>query len=198
MDIMVIVLIMASKVCEDCPLGMFNTKCKCLSGVGNPMSGMIIVVPNVDYNAYKNRGMTFSKYVEIVKETITSLTGGLEQLDPYIVPLIRCKLDDKCPVNENIIHRCMLHTFADIRMNAINKIMLLGSAANNFGFDITKGKDKLYYIAPYVYSTNYSPFIKFIDDNKYDEFRNRLVKWLTASKDNNYNGMEIIKLINDS
>ena len=189
---------MIPKVCNDCALGMFNTKCKCLDGVGNPMSGMIIVVPNVDYNAYKNRGMTFSKYVEIVKEIITPLTGGLEQLDPYIVPLIRCKLDERCPVNQYIANRCMLHTFADIRINNIKKIMLLGNAATNFGFDITKGKDKLYYIAPYVYSTNYSPFIKFIDDNKYDEFRNRLVKWLTASKDNNYNGMEIIKLINDS
>ena len=58
---------MASNVCDNCALGMFNTKCKCLHGVGNPMSGMMIVVPNVDYNAYKNRGMTFSKYVEIVK-----------------------------------------------------------------------------------------------------------------------------------
>lgn len=69
---------MIPKVCNDCALGMFNTKYKCLDGVGNPMSGMIIVVPNVDYNAYKNKGMTFSKYVEIVKETITPLTGGLE------------------------------------------------------------------------------------------------------------------------
>ena len=54
---------MIPKVCDNCALGMFNTKCKCLDGVGNPMSGMIIVVPNVDYNAYKNKGMTFSKYV---------------------------------------------------------------------------------------------------------------------------------------
>ena len=52
---------MHTNICKDCPLGMFNTKCKCLSGVGNPMSGMIIVVPNVDYNAYKNKGMAFSK-----------------------------------------------------------------------------------------------------------------------------------------
>ena len=41
---------MIPKVCDNCALGMFNTKCKCLDGVGNPMSGMIIVVPNVDYN----------------------------------------------------------------------------------------------------------------------------------------------------
>ena len=92
----------------------------------------------------------------------------------------------------------MLHTFADIRVHNIKKIMLLGRAASDFGFDITKGKDKLYYVSPFVYSTNYSPFIKFIDDNKYDEFRNRLVKWLTANKDNNYNEMEIVKIINDS
>ena len=83
-------------------------------------------------------------------------------------------------------------------MNAINKIMLLGSAATNFGFDITKGKDKLYYVSPFVYSTNYSPFIKFIDDNKYKEFCNRLIKWISANKDNNYNGMEILNILNDS
>ena len=185
-------------VCEGCPLGLFNTKVKCLSGVGNPMSGIMIVVPNVDYNAYNNKGMTFSKYVEIVKEVITPFTGGLEQLVPFIVPLIRCKLDDKYPVNESIVRRCMINTFADIRINNIKKIMLLGSAATNFGFDITKGKDKLYYVSPFVYSTNHSPFIKFIDDNKYDEFRNRLVKWLTANKDNNYNGMKIINISNDT
>lgn len=189
---------MHTDICEGCPLGMFNTKCKCLSGVGNPMSGMIVVVPNVDYNAYKNKGMTFSKYVEIVKDTIISSTGGLEQLDPFIVPLIRCKLDERCPINERIVSKCALHTFADIRTNDIKKIMLLGKVATSFGFDITKGKDKLYYVAPFVYSTNYSPFIKFIDDDKYDEFRNRLVKWLTANKDNNYNGMEIVNILNDS
>ena len=189
---------MHTNICEGCPLGMFNTKCKCLSGVGNPMSGMIIIVPNVDYNAYKNRGMTFSKYVEIVRDTIIPFTGGLEQLDPFIVPLIRCKLDKRCPVNEYIARRCMLHTFADIRINNIKKIMLLGNAATNFGFDITKGKDKLYYVSPFVYSTNYSPFIKFIDNNNYDEFRNRLIKWISANKDTNYNGMEIINILNDS
>lgn len=189
---------MIPKVCEGCPLGMFNTKCKCLSGVGNPMSGMIIVVPNVDYNAYKNRGITFSKYVEIINDVITPFTGGLEQLVPFIVPLIRCKLDDKCPINESIVRRCMLHTFADIRINNIKKIMVLGRAATDFGFDITKGKDKLYHVAPFVYSTNYSPFIKFIDDSKYKEFCNRLIKWISANKDNNYNGMEIVNILNDT
>ena len=185
-------------ICEDCPLGLFITKCKCLSGVGNRMSGMIIIVPNVDYNAYKNKGMTFSKYVEIVKETIISSTGGLEQLDPFIVPLIRCKLDERCPINERIVSKCALYTFADIRINNIKKIMLLGRAATSFGFDITKGKDKLYYVAPFVYSTNYYPFIKFIDYNKYDEFRNLLVNWLTAHKDNNYNVMELVNILNNS
>lgn len=61
--------------------------------------------------------MTFSKYVEIVKEPIISSTGGLEQLDPYIVPLIRCKLDERYPINERIVSKCALHTFADIRIS---------------------------------------------------------------------------------
>ena len=45
---------MIPKVCDNCALGMFNTKCKCLNGVGNPMSGMMIVVLNVDYYAFEN------------------------------------------------------------------------------------------------------------------------------------------------
>lgn len=189
---------MFAKVCEGCPLGLFNTKCKCLSGVGNPMSGMIIVVPNVDYNAYKNRGMTFSKYVEIINEIIIPFTGGLEQLAPFIVPLIRCKLDDKCPITKDIIRKCMLYTFNDIKRYNIKKIMLLGDAATNLGFSVTNDNNKLCVIDSFVYSTNYSPFIKFIDDNKYKEFCNRLIKWISANKDNNYNGMKIIKVINDS
>ena len=37
----------------------------------------------------------------------------------------------------------------------------------------------------------YSPFVKYIDDNKYKEFCNHLIKWYNANKDNNYNGYEI-------
>lgn len=45
--------------CNKCPLRMFNNKCYNLQPVGNPLYGNAIVVPNVDYNAYKNKGMNF-------------------------------------------------------------------------------------------------------------------------------------------
>ncbi len=54
---------------------MFNNKCYNLQPTGNPLYGNAIVVPNVDYNAYKNKGMSFSKYVEVIKDIISS-TGS--------------------------------------------------------------------------------------------------------------------------
>ena len=65
--------------CDNCALRLFNDKCHCLEGVGNPNYGTLIVVPNVDYNAYKNKGMTFSKYVEIINDILSPSTGGLEE-----------------------------------------------------------------------------------------------------------------------
>jgi uracil-DNA glycosylase family 4 len=188
-----------SNYCEDCALGMFNTKCKCLNGIGNPMSGKIIVVPDVDYNAYKNKGMTFSKYVEIVTQAITSSTGGLEKLDVYIVPLIRCKPVQQCPMTKDIAAKCMQYTFDEIKDNGIHKVMLLGNAAAYMQFPSTYyTKDIIYLIGNVGYSTCYSPFIKFRDDIKYNEFCNRLNTWYNADKTNNYNGMKIIKVKNDT
>uniref|UniRef100_A0AAU8MGX3 Uracil-DNA glycosylase n=1 Tax=Geladintestivirus 3 TaxID=3233135 RepID=A0AAU8MGX3_9CAUD len=192
-------MVVTPKLCEDCALGMFNTKCKCLAGVGNPMSGRLIVVPDVDYNAYKNKGMSFSKYVEIVQDILIPFTGGLEQLDVFIVPLIRCNPVEKCPITTNIATRCMQHTFAEVNHYNIHKIMLLGNAAAYLGFGSTANtKDIIYQMGNYCYSTAYSPFVKFKDDIKYKELCNRLGKWYSADKTNNYNGMKIVKVINDS
>ena len=43
--------------CEDCVIRLFNTKHYNLQGIGNPYFGNCIIVPNVDYNAYKKGGM---------------------------------------------------------------------------------------------------------------------------------------------
>ena len=45
-----------------------------------------------------------------------------------------------------------------------------------------------------VYSVSYSPLVKYIDDNKYKELCNHLVKWFNADKYNNYDGFEIVKI----
>lgn len=40
-------------VCKDCPMRLFNIKHHNLQGIGNPYFGICIVIPNVDYDAYK-------------------------------------------------------------------------------------------------------------------------------------------------
>lgn len=176
--------------CIDCALKLFNKKCCNLGGIGNPNNGIMIVVPNVDYVSYKYKSLEFSDYIEVIKSILSS-TGGIEQV--YIVPLIRCRINNKFPPTKYIIHKCMKYTFDEIRYYNIKKVMLLGDAAKDMKFDIRNSKDKIYFIGGIGYSTNYSPFVKFKDDKKYDEFRNRLIKWISANKYNNYNGMQIIR-----
>lgn len=180
---------MKNSVCKDCALGLFNDKCCNLEGVGNTQSGTMIVVPNVDYDAYKNKSMEFSNYVDIIK-SILSFTGGIEKV--FIVPLIRCKLDAKCPVTSSIACRCMLYTFRDIRVYNINKVMLLGDAAKYMNFGNAE-KNAIHIVNNIGYSVSYSPFVKFKDDTKYDELCNHLINWINANKYNNYNGMKIIR-----
>lgn len=181
--------------CDDCALRLFNDKCHCLKGVGNPWNGKMIVVPNVDYDAYKNKDMTFSKYVEVIKEALHSSTGELEC---YIVPLIRCKLNENCPVDKHLIRRCGLYLFTEMRMYDINKILLLGRAAELINADsISKHINKMFIgkgTSGRVYSVGYSPLVKYIDDNKYKEFCNHLNKWFNADKYNNYYGFKIVRI----
>lgn len=178
-----------SKLCKECALGLFNDKCCNLEGVGNTQSGTMIVVPNVDYDAYKNKSMEFSNYVDIIKSILSS-TGGIEQV--FIVPLIRCKLNSKCPVDKNIIRRCMLFSFRDIRVYNIKKVMLLGDAARYMNFSNAE-KETIHLVGNVGYTVSYSPFVKFKDDAKYKELCNHLIQWISANKDNNYNGMKIIR-----
>lgn len=106
-------------------------------------------------------------------------------------------MTDKCPLNSNIISRCIIHTIRDIVNTHAVKILLLGDAAKLFLSitDISNKTDKLYITKDNGnirgYCVSYSPFVKYIDDNKYKEFCNHLIKWYNANKDNNYNGYEI-------
>lgn len=181
--------------CDDCALRLFNDKCHCLNGVGNAWSGKMIVVPNVDYQAYKNKDMTFSKYVEVIKEVLSPSTG---ELDCYIVPLVRCKLNEKCPVDKHLIRRCGLYLFTEMRVYNINKILLLGQAADLLISDsISNNVNKIFIGNGTMnrgYSVSYSPLVKYIDDAKYKDFCNHLIKWYNADKYNNYDGFEIVRI----
>ena len=63
-------------VCSECPIRLFNNKHYNLQGIGNPYFGNCIVVPNVDYNAYKNGSMGFSNQVKIIKDVLFPFYGG--------------------------------------------------------------------------------------------------------------------------
>lgn len=174
-------------ICDECPIRLFN-KHHNLQGVGNPYFGNCIVVPNVDYDAYKKGDMGFSKQVEIIKEVISS-TGELENI--YIVPLLRCNETVSYKVDDDSYNRCLNHFANDMRKYQFKRILLLGDAVRRFlHCDISN------YLATLIvsknnicYNVNYSPLIKYVDENKFEVFAHYLRQWyyMATSRDIPYN-----------
>lgn len=177
--------------CEQCPLRLFNTKCHNLQGVGNPYNGKFILIPNVDYDAYKNKNLSFSKQVDIITQHIP-FTGGLEQ--PYILPLLRCNEDIACEINDDIISNCSQYLKQDFITYNFKHIMLCGITVNRFLHrSINELKDKIVVSSNNrFYYSNYSPFIKYIDNNKYNEFIDNLIKFINSSIYEDYSGYQLI------
>lgn len=175
-------------ICEDCPMRLFNTKHYNLHGVGNPYFGNCIVVPNVDYNAYKEGDMGFSKQVEIIKEILHPSTGegdNVDNLDDvFIVPLIRCNENISCELDDDSYNRCLHHFANDVRKYQFTRILLLGDAARRFlQIDIKTNFETVYISSNNrFYNINYSPLIKFIDKDKYEVFQSYLRKWYCSCK----------------
>ena len=108
---------------------LFNTKHYNLQGIGNPYFGKCIVIPNVDYVAYKKGDIEFSKYVEIIKSIISS-TGELS--DIFIVPYIRCNETISCKLTDEVYNRCLVNFSNDIIKYDFQDILLLGEAGRRF------------------------------------------------------------------
>lgn len=182
--------------CDGCALRLFNDKCYNLKGVGNPHYGRLIVVPNVDYSAYKRRDMSFSSQVDIIKNILTPqhLSTGerdnCDNLDFYIVPFIRCNTTIGCEITDDIIFRCGHYFIQDLLKYDFKDILLLGESTqlisglggikNNLNnlFYTTKNKRKYY--------VNYNPLIKYIDNEKFDIFCHYLIKWYNAVRTKYY------------
>lgn len=168
-------------VCKDCPLRLYNTKGYNLQGVGNPWYGNCIVVPNVDYKAYKGKSMSFSTQVEII-EDILSLSTGEMDCKVYIVPLIRCNEQISCEVDDATIKRCLTLFAQDVKKYDFKRILLLGTAAKRFldvDLSISELIDK-YYVSHNNrrYEVNYSPLVKYNDKIDYFElFSTKLKQW---------------------
>lgn len=171
-------------VCEECPMRLFNIKHYNLHGVGNPYFGNCIVVPNVDYNAYKKGDMSFSNQVEIIKEILNLSTGELDNL--YIIPLIRCNETIACELNDDIYNRCLTYFANDIRKYNFTKILLLGDAGRQFLQCDIKDNLETIVISPNnrFYNINYSPLIKYVNEEKFDIFKSYLRKWYCSCQTN--------------
>lgn len=174
-----------SNICEDCAIRLFNSKHHNLKGIGNPYFGNCIVVPNVDYDAYKKGDMSFSKQVNIIKEVLHLSTGeGDNLIDLYIVPLIRCNESISCKLDNVSYNRCLHHFANDMRKYQFKNIMLLGDAGRRFlSCDITENLDNIILSSNNkFYNINYSPLIKYVNEEKFEVFKFYLRKWYSWCK----------------
>jgi hypothetical protein len=184
---------MIDNPCDNCPLRLFNNKCHNLQGVGNPFMGKLIILPNVDYDAYKHKDMSFSKQVEVLMQNI-SFTGELA--DTYIVPLIRCNESLGCDINDDIIRNCQRYLAEDVKTYDFKHIMLCGSSVERFLHGsiyrlidsiVVSGNNRRYY-------SNYSPLIKYVDESKFKTFVEKVDDFLYSATNNDYSKYDIVNL----
>lgn len=179
--------------CEDCVIRLFNNKHYNLQGIGNPYFGNCIIVPNVDYNAYKKGGMEFSKQVEIIKSLISS-TGELDDL--YVLPLIRCNEYISCELNEDSYLKCIGYLIEDMKKYQFKNIMLLGNAGRRFlNCNISDYFDTIFIsVNNRRYWVNYSPLINYTDSDKYEIFKSNLIRWYNSIKNNDFTNYKILNI----
>lgn len=174
-------------ICDDCALRLYNNKSYNLQGIGNPYKGNVIVVPNVDYKAYKGKSMDFSTQVEII-EDVLHLSTGVEESNFYVVPLIRCNEQISCEVDDATYNRCLQYFAHDVRIYNFKNILLLGNAARRFlNINLHEYLDTIIVSKNQRrYFVNYSPLVKNIDEKLFDTFRDNLIKWHNSINSNFY------------
>ena len=168
-------------VCEQCPLRLFNNRGHNIGGIGNKWSGSALVLPNVDTPAYKKQDMSFSSQVEILNTILP--TGGLES-NLYVMPLIRCNEHFDIEITDKILTRCYHYFEEDINSHQVKNIMLCGDAARRFlhiddlkpylDTVICENKTKRRYFV------NYSPLVKYTNDEHFEIFKSHLLKYYTS------------------
>lgn len=180
-------------VCEDCVLRLFNKRHHNLQGIGNPFMGKLIILPDIDYNAYKSGDMSFSKQVDIINQH-TSFTGGLSET--YILPLIRCSETIGCEATEDVVKRCLTYLSQDFATYNFRHIMLCGSSVFRFlNGNISNLDNKIVVSSDNrLYYSNYSPLIKYVNNELFDKFVINLNRFLNSAFSEDYTGYEIIKL----
>lgn len=168
-------------VCENCPLRLFNNKHYNLQGFGNPWANRVIIVPNVDYNAYKKGDLSYSEQVSILSSLFS--TGELAD-KCYILPLIRCNENLGCKANDDIINNCLHYLKVDFRTYNWKNIMVCGNAWTKlFNRNVSYDFDKVVYSPKNdrLYYPNYNPLVQYVDDVHFNTFMNRVYEWYNNS-----------------
>lgn len=169
---------MNNTYCQKCPIRLFNNKHYNLQGIGNPNYGNLIIIPNVDYSAYKNKSLEYSEQVKIIQSVLSSSTG--EATNYYILPLLRCNEFISCPSTEEIINNCINYLAYDIKQYNFKHILVLGSAVNRLlhRTNITNNLNTIFISKNYrLYNVNYAPCIKSKNKKLYEVFKQTLLKW---------------------
>lgn len=175
-------------ICDNCALRLINDKAYNLQGVGNPLYGNAIIIPNVDYKAYRKKQLLFGDYVKEIQSSLSS-TGELNNI--YITPLLHCKVDKIYPVNDDIIINCSKILEYEFKKYNFKRVLILGSAVEKLmRLDLSKfaGKTLFYKQKGIYYTLSYSPLIKHSNNNLYKLFKLHLLKWYenVINKNNNY------------
>lgn len=167
---------------------LLNDKVYNLQGVGNPMFGNVIIIPNVDYKAYRRKRLELGEYV---KEIISTILPTGELSDVYITPLVHCKANRTYPVNNSILRNCSQILQYEFKKYNFKRVLILGSAVEQImGLDLKKyaGKTIYYRQNNSFWTMTYSPLCKHSNATKYSEFKNHLTKWYNnvINKNNQY------------
>lgn len=184
---------MEFNICDNYALRLFNDKGYNLPGIGTTYYGNFIIIPNVDKPAYKQQNLNFSKQVEIVSQSLFSLTGELVVDFSYITALIKCKETNKLELTDDIFKRCICYLKYEIRQFRPRHVLCLGNVAQClFNVSVSELLGKVIYHNGIFYSFDYNPSIKLYDVDKFNIFEEHLVKWYNMIKFKNYRDYEIL------
>lgn len=181
--------------CKNCPFRLYNKKGHRLNGVGNPFSTACIVVPNVDYVAYKHSAMEYSKQVDIIRNILLSSTGSVEP-NLYIIPLIRCNESISCEINDDIYNKCLSYFKEDLIRYDWRYILLLGNAVSRFlNCNISEYLDTAFITDNHrCYNVNYSPMTYYTNTKNFEIFKQNLIKWYNSVITDNLLTYKIMKV----
>lgn len=184
-----------NNICENCPLRLFNDKGYNIKGIGNIHYRKMIVLPYIDYNAYKHQNMNMSSLIDIMNNVVLLFTGDKIETSFYITSFIKCKESNRFKIDNSIISKCSNYLFDEIIKHDIKYIMLLGNSAERlFNTKISNLIGKCIKYNNIYWFFNYSPNIYIYDSNKFEIFKSELYKYIDATNNNNFSNYERIKL----